>query len=366
MDLDNKTMILLAVALGCSAPGQADTQADTVVAYQRHIKDLESNQGIYGAQLGEPLMGLGLAYQIENDHERAAATFKRALQIKRINNGLYDLDQVPILDQLIKSNIAKQNWMDVDGNYQRMLWLHRRNYEGDDPGLLTALDRVGRWKLNAHRHRLLKDREEYLLRDADRIYRETIAAVSARNATDPRLIGLLYGQALANYPIIPNKVGRILQRVITIYETNPELPKLGHANALIHLGDWRLLRGWQDGAHQTYRDAHALLASDAANREHLASLFGAPRIIPDVKMVLPELDEYRNSRAEREYVLALLDVSEHGRPGNIKILELSLPDGRGNDRTAKKVVKSRHYRPRYQNGEPVATVEHQVHIVRGD
>jgi len=362
MELDNKIMILLAAALVYSVPGQADT----VVAYQRHIKNLESNQGIYGAQLGEPLMGLGLAYQIENDHERAAAMFKRALQIKRINNGLYDLGQVPILDQLIKSNIAKQNWIDVDGNYQWMLWLHRRNYDGDDPGLLPVLDRVGRWKLNAYKHRLLKDREEYLLRDADSIYRETIASVSAYNATDPRLVGLLYGQALANYPIIPNKVGRILQRVITIYETNPELPRLGHANALIHLGDWRLLQGRHAGAHRAYRDAHALLASDAANREHLASLFGVPRIIPDVKMTLPELDEYRNNRAQREYVIASLDVSEHGRPGNVKILELSLPKGKGNDRTAKKVVKSRRYRPRYQNGEPVATVDHQIHIVRGD
>ena len=49
---------------------------------------------------------LGLRYQDRNEPAHAAAATKRALEILRVNEGLYTLDQAPLIRQLIRNSLA--------------------------------------------------------------------------------------------------------------------------------------------------------------------------------------------------------------------------------------------------------------------
>ena len=367
LDGSNKIIIVLAISFASGDFAYAASeQTSTIVYYQRHIEELKSKHGVYYARLGEPLLGLSLAYQLEDEHEQAAIMLKQALQIKRVNHGLYDLGQIPILERLVKSNIANEHWSDVDRNYHQMLWVHKRNYGGNDPQLLTILDRVACWKLKAYRQSLLNDNLHDPLYEAGRIYSGAITMLSSRDQTDPRLIDPLYGRVLVNYQMTSSEVGNTLRRVVSIYEANTELPKNKYAEALAHLGDWELLTGSSEGAHNNYKKAYTLLVEDAAEREHLDQLFGSPKVIPSLKITLPELDEHQQNNADLRYVYVSLDVSENGKPGNIKILDGDPAEKSGDKGKAKREIQSRRYRPRYEDGESVATSDHQMRVVQSN
>lgn len=422
-----KIIISLLVSFAYSNHACAVSEhTESISAYQENIQKLESEYGVYDAQLGEQLLGLGLVYQLENQHEQATDVLTRALQIKRINNGLYDLGQVAILEKVIKSNIETEDWLNVDRHYQQILWIHKRNYGETAPELLPVLDKVARWKLTAYKKRLISKDSHILLHEAAGIYSDTINILSAQYGdSDPRLINSLYGQAITNYemafhtadipigkfrqrslrssfqticrPVVRSngqvtqncqtgrtasasyyasiqqskefavgvslrKVGKALKQINAIYEANPELSTVDHAYAMSHLGDWNLLQGRRISAHETYRKAYSMLANDIDNQQHLTRLFGAPNKIPALQIILPDLKEHQKSNDIDAYTLASFNVSRSGRPTNIKILEVHPTDKKVSHITVKKAIKARQYRPRYENGEPVDTIGHKLRV----
>lgn len=191
-----------ATEAGAAPPDAPAVPDQTISQLLERIRELESSVGPYDPGLGEQLSGLGLAYQQNQDHANAAETLSRALHIKRVNEGLHNLGQLAILESLIASNIARQNWEDLDRNYQMLLWLHRRNFDPGDPRFLPIVDKMGRWKLQAYREGLLKQNPETTLREAESLYSQTVDLLEEQYGEhDPRLIDSLYGKAMTNYQI---------------------------------------------------------------------------------------------------------------------------------------------------------------------
>lgn len=168
--------------------------------YQQEITRLESEQGPLSARLGEQLQSQGRVYQQLNDHARAVESLKRAFHIKRVNDGLQDMGQVPLLQNLIESNIALQDWPAVDQNFEQLLWIYRRNHEAGDQALLDIYQQVGSWKIQAYREELLPDEGYRTVSDAAYLFNKSIELTEQRvGETDPRLVPLLYGHALTSY-----------------------------------------------------------------------------------------------------------------------------------------------------------------------
>lgn len=126
-----------------------DTRA-SVDAYQIAIHKLAERYGPLGEPLVPDLLNLGLLYQQKAEYQKAADSFQRALYITRVNDGLYSLNQVPVIDLLIRTSTAAKQWARVDDAYDLMYWIYRRNYPGDDPRLLPVLKRVHEWNLAAY------------------------------------------------------------------------------------------------------------------------------------------------------------------------------------------------------------------------
>ena len=405
------------------------TQVDlsrSVAEYEQEIRRREAEHGVYDPATGEYLLSVGLVYQNNGQHDDAVDAFARALQIKRVNEGLQSIGQLLILEQLIKSNIANADWEEVDRNYQQLLWIHKRNYDTGDPRLLPVVDKVGRWKLKAYKENLLDGSALTTIGESEKLFRDTINILERQyGENDPRLINPLYGRALTNYQYAievantpqdefhgagsptrtqvicrtvptPNggarricntirvpdpsyyatqssnkdfalgqrivAVGKALKQIVQIHENNPELPKDSHARALVHLGDWNLLRGKKTTAYKNYKSAHQLLAGNGEHQEIIRELFGKPQNLPALRLPLPEIDD-KLEEEKTTTVLASFDVSRSGRAKNVQIIESEPPDATSARRKAKKTIRGRLYRPRFENGEPVATVGNKIRIV---
>ena len=79
----------------------SDEELEAVKYYQELIDTLEREGGVYDSQLSEVMLGLGNLYQKFGRHGDAASLFDRAYHITRVNSGLYSLDQLALLEELI-------------------------------------------------------------------------------------------------------------------------------------------------------------------------------------------------------------------------------------------------------------------------
>ena len=400
--------------------------SQSIAEYEQTIRNRDAEHGVYDPATGEYLLSVGLVYQNEGKHDEAIAALTRAMQIKRVNEGLQSTGQLLILEQLIKSNIANADWEEVDRNYQQLLWIHKRNYGTGDPRLLPVVDMVGRWKLKAYKENLLDSSAITTIGESEKLFRDTINILERQyGENDPRLINPLYGRALTNYQYAlevantpqdefhgagsptrtqvvcrtvptPNggarricntirvpdptyyasqsnnkdfalgqriiAVGKALKQIVQIHEAQPDLPKASHARALVHLGDWNLLRGKKTTAHKNYKSAYQLLTDSGEYQEVIEELFSKPQNLPALRLPLPEVDN-KLEEEKTTSVLASFDVSRSGRAKNVKILESEPADATSARRKAKKTIRGRLYRPRIENGEPVDTVGNKIHIV---
>ena len=392
--------------------------------WERHKPEAD---GVYDPATGEYLLSVGLVYQNDGEHEEAVKAFNRALQIKRVNEGLQGAGQLIILEQLIKSNIARADWEAVDQNYHQLLWVHKRNYDTGDPRLLPVIDMVGRWKLKAYKENLLESSAITTIGESEKLFSNTINILQRQYGQhDPRLIDPLYGRALTNYQYaieVANKpqdefhgtgsptrtqvvcrtvptpnggarricntirvpdpnyytsrasskdfavaqrisaVGKALKQVVQIHEAHPDLPGDSHARALVHLADWNLLMGKKTTAFKNYKSAYQVLTDTSEHQETVEELFGKPHYLPALRLPLPEVDKKLEEEKKATTVLASFDVSSTGRAKNVKIIESEPADATSARRKAKKTIRGRVYRPRFENGEPVETLNNKIRIV---
>ncbi len=183
--------------------------------YEQQVARMESEHGPYDARLGEQLLSQGRVYQQLEEHAKALEVLKRAFHIQRVNAGLENLEQVPILQRLTESNIALHDWPAVDQNFDQLLWIYRRNYPDGDQQLLNVFDQVGRWKIQAYRDGLLKSDGYTTVSDAAYLFSKSIKLTEQRyGETDPRLIDLLYGHTVANYQAMIEYANRPLDKYV--------------------------------------------------------------------------------------------------------------------------------------------------------
>jgi tetratricopeptide (TPR) repeat protein len=333
--------------------------------YKQQIARLESEYGAYDARLGEQLLSQGRVYQQLKDHTRALEALKRAHHIKRVNDGLQNLGQVPILQNITESNIALRDWDAVDQNFDQLLWIYRRNYADGDPELLKIYDQAGRWKIQAYRDGLLKSDAYTPVSEAAYLFSKAITLTEQRvGQRDPRLIDLLYGDALARaqdekYLDMERRffaAPKSLERIVSIHNAHPELPPDSRAEALTHLGDWYLMRGSTNTALEHYQQAWQLLQGAPDGRKKLESLFSTPVALPALRLSIPSVDKEIAPENPAEFVTVTFDVSKNGRVHNARITEQSPNAISSARRRALESLRGNRFRPRLENGVAVDTV----------
>lgn len=83
------------------------------------------------------------------EYGNAISNLKQALQLNRINNGLYHDSQIEIVDELIANEILMENWEAVNHYYDLEELLYRRLFELTDARLEVGLEKITAWHISA-------------------------------------------------------------------------------------------------------------------------------------------------------------------------------------------------------------------------
>ena len=378
--------------IGGGADGQAGIAAGiaefhgSVERYREAIIEIENLYGVYDSALTHQLMGLGLAQQAQGNNEEAIGAFQRAQHLSRINNGLHNLEQVPILKHLIASYEKVNDWENAGDKHFYLYRLQRRQYGYSDPRLLEPIVGMVDWHLNAFAKGTSADPGNHLLQ-ARALNDQAIVIIEQHyGGQDDRLAEALYRQARTNYQLavyqannansLPGEIAarqsevnfiesdvrkavlslnpysdgkRALVRRVQVVESNPETPIRNRISALVHLGDWYFMFDKRDSAMRTYRQALRLGEEDESLNSEIQRYFGKPHVL---SFYAANEDPVKESETTG-YVEATFNITPGGRAQRVKIIDSSPPDLM--DVRVQKSIRATRYRPRFVEGQPVMT-----------
>ena len=381
--------LLAAVTLACS-PALAAQEVDLTGGVQQledrtaekslleAIKQIESREGAYSADLPEQMLSLGLALQQQDRHGEAAAIFKRGVHLARINNGLYCQEQVPLLQGEIRSSIALGEYARVDELQQ---YLYRVEVRGLDRGedRAAALVRQATWQFNAYQLGLGEQGAERLTRMWE-LYRMAWSDIeAAQGDTSPELLPPLYGLLRTQYLINQYQAQNQPQDsafsqgpasapadrffayrsqnyelgksvILAIYqvqrsdkgEDSPEAFR-----ALVELGDWALWHKRTDDAAEFYRLALAELGDRDGAQEEQQRVFGEPVPLPDIEglRTLPPAVS-----ADEGNMLVEFRVDERGRVTELVRTDTNTEIDSAAERLLR-LLRNTKFRPRFEGGQ---------------
>ncbi len=127
------------------------TRPDDIATLEAALKLQEQKGNAYDKSLTEILLDLGTAYQYNGDFALALQSFQRANQIIRVNNGLFSLDQAPLLRRMINSTVALGDLTATDAEQEYLYYLHTKAYDRQSLELVPALQEFAAWHVRASR-----------------------------------------------------------------------------------------------------------------------------------------------------------------------------------------------------------------------
>jgi len=125
--------------------------------------------------------------QEQSNHDEAISVLQEALQTTRMTRGLYHESQFEILDGLIASEVANENWRRVDDLNALLLHLYSKIYAYDAANLEQGLEKVTRWHVDALRYDL-DGRTVPHLREARKLFKARLQLALQAETPDVRKI----------------------------------------------------------------------------------------------------------------------------------------------------------------------------------
>jgi hypothetical protein len=199
-----------------------DLQSD-ISSYQNAIDEIETIEGPFSTQLPQQRMGLAAALQANGEHEAAFSQLEMANHVTRVNHGLFSIEQIPILEQMIENLLQQGNFIAADEKHNYLMFLQHKNHDQFSPGLLPALNKFGEWNLfafntgpgaiaNLPKEMKVDDLTFRIQRlmNAQHAY-STIIDIVTRNfgMSDPRLMEAEMRLVLTNYLFATSFIGNV-------------------------------------------------------------------------------------------------------------------------------------------------------------
>lgn len=124
---------------------------DSASRLETELAERSNELDVYDVALAELQSDLGRIYLQLEEYELATGALQQALQLVRINRGLYDASQIPVLEQLVASYRGQSDWEKVD-DYQHLVFsLQTRAYQPDSPEFADAVLAMGDWQVVSSR-----------------------------------------------------------------------------------------------------------------------------------------------------------------------------------------------------------------------
>jgi len=352
--------------------------------YLRAIKLIESSGRPLHDRLARAYAGLASAYHDGNRHDLAVTSFDQAIALKRRHEGLLTAQQVPLIEKYIDSLTELGRYPEALKAQKYLLRIATRQHGASSPKLAPTLEEIGRWYASIGAY----DQSRRTLREAIAIVEAAegpnspllvgpllaIAACNRRQLLDPAAQPLAspdeQRQALYHDPsamLVPVQVSpaslagegeRSLLRAAQIVDQAAEPSPVAVLNVRTQAGDWYQVRNQPDRARVHYQQAWRAAASvtDKLNgKSYTEAIFGQPVLLhmfrPDGWNRYPKRPP---TEVEVRNVVVEYTVNAQGRVEAPQVIDDSGDERRG-EKTAWSLQSTARYRPRLENGEPVAT-----------
>ncbi len=343
--------------------------------YQRSLRILQAKSTLADKQQIRPLHGLGVSFMGANDPESAVVALKRAADLSRNTDGLFNISQIEFIDPLIDAYAATGRCAEADKEAGYALRVEEAYHGRNSVKLLDRLDKLARWYESDRRY------------TTERSIYERSLAILQRSApeTDLRRIGPLRGIARSYrlemfYGIEGAETGgtfnsgttgapvfsdgsqqrrgetSLTSALATIDANNPTDHQV-RGEVLADLGDWYLISNASRRAYETYAEAWKSF-QQVDNTKYLE----VPRILayrPSVSSI--ERSQIDPAEAVLKAVELHFTVDRDGRVDDVTSPTTDVPDGIVKGSMSS--IKRSRYAPRIENGAAVPT-ENVVYVER--
>ncbi len=121
----------------------------SLAQFQESIAEFEIDGGVYDFRLSELYLSLGNTYRLAGDFQLAIDSYNEALQLSRINEGLFTEDQVPIVEELVNSYLNLGDIESANLNQEYLLYVKQKIHGAGHPMILNDLLEYADWNLHA-------------------------------------------------------------------------------------------------------------------------------------------------------------------------------------------------------------------------
>jgi len=339
-----------------------------IEGYQRSLRILQAKSTMADKQQIRPLHGLGVSFLKANDPESAVVALKRAADLSRNADGLFNINQVEFIDALIEAYASTGRLAEADKESLYAMRVEEAAYGRSSVKLLDRLDKLARWYEAGRRY------------TTERAVYERSLAILQRSAaeTDMRKVGPLRGIARSyrlesfygvegadtggtfnsgdnGAPVFSNAVTQqrrgeaTLTTALAIIETHSPTDFQARGEVLADLGDWYLISNAVRRAYDSYAEAWKSF-SEVNNTRFLA----APRLLayrPSISSI--DRSQMDPAEAVMKEVELRFRVDRDGRLDAVTSPTTDVPESVVRNSIAS--MKRSRYAPRIENGIAVPT-----------
>jgi tetratricopeptide (TPR) repeat protein len=335
--------------------------------YQRTLRILQAKSTIADKQQIRPLHGLGVSFMGAKDPESAVVALKRAADLSRNTDGLFNINQVEFIDALIDAYETTGRFVEAEKESLYAMRVEEAAYGRNSIKLLGRLDKLAVWYEGARRY------------TSERNIYERALAILARNApeNDLRRVSPLRGIARSfrleafygiegadngatfnsgntGAPVFSDGTQQrrgesSLTTALEIIDSNAPVNDQMRGEVLTDLGDWFLISNALRRAYDSYAEAWKALAKVSNT---------APIEVPRVLAYRPSISSVDRSQLDpAEAVIKTVElhfkVDRDGRIDEVTSPTTDVPENIV--RNSISSMKRSRYAPRIQNGAAVPT-----------
>lgn len=337
--------------------------------YLRTVKIVEDSGAGADRALLRPLHGLGATYFATRQYEDAALILKRALDLSRNLDGLFNVEQMSILDPLIDSLVVLNRNDDAERAFDYAIRVAETAYGKADLHVQRPLERSARWQEKMGRYptaRVLYARALQIAEQAGpgaaintvdplegiaRTYRLEFVNSDAdkSDASDVYAPAPQADPALQNAQRLNADGERAILMALKAIDRTEPVDHMRRGLAFVELGDWYLSSDLLNRGLAAYRRAWKEFGLGGT-----ASPLAAPRQLA-YRAPLASVSRAKSDRdnVEEHFVEVSFTVTGEGRTSDVTTVETDATPAQ--QKTVMSAIRRARYAPRLENGEPVET-----------
>ena len=357
----------------------ADDYVSAEATYQRVIELIEASGRLTRPRLARAYAGLAITYHAAGRHDLAAAAFEHAIALNRRAEGLFNEEQLPLLEKYADALTELGRVEDAQLAYRYALRVVARHHGERSLPYARELESLGRWytRVGAYEasRTTLRQAAELTgsIEGADTgalVGPLTACAENARRwlldpqwrestSVDESRRTMFHDQSMLPPPSLSSSTIaaeglKALEAAAGIVDADPGASPTLVAGVHVQLGDWEMARRQPERAVPQYRRAWEAAGAGTDGAGLRQALFGAPVLI---RYLVPDnWDRYARrppEEVERRNVEIELTVTAAGIAADARVLADA-----GDERLAAQAMKALEtavYRPRLADGTAVAT-----------